>query len=143
MATAPKIHRPLNRGTPRQEHDKWRGSAAERGYDNDWHKCRDSYVLSHPLCEDCTDKGLTAEVDEVDHIIPFKGDGDDLRLDEDNLRSRCKACHTKKGRLDEWLRETYESLRRNGIGYQQARDTIIAAAMRELAYREFNDRNHS
>lgn len=131
MATAPKTHRPHNLGTPRQEHDKWRGSAAERGYDNDWHTCRDSYVDLHPLCEDCTDKGLTVVVDEVDHIIPFEGLDDRLRLDEDNLRSRCKACHTRKTRLDGWIRGLYEHLRGEGFDYYTARDAVIDKVLKE------------
>ena len=129
MATAPKTHRPLHGGTPRQEYDKRRGSAVERGYDSRWHKLRAWYVAGNPLCEDCSDKGLTVEVDEVDHVIPINGPNDPLRLDAENLRSRCKTCHTTKTyNLDRRLRGMYDGLLNSGIGYVAARDAVLNKA---------------
>jgi len=125
MATAPKTHRPLTGGTPRQEHDKRRGSAQERGYDSRWHKLRALYVLEHLLCEDCEANGLTVVVDEVDHIIPIDGKYDPLRLDAANLRSRCKACHTKKTHnWDVRIRRMYDDLIGTGIDHDEARDAV-------------------
>ena len=128
MATAPKTHKPLKSGTPRQEYDKRRGSAVERGYDWDWHKRRKWYANRHPLCEDCESRGLTVMVDEVDHVIPIDGKHDRLRLDTHNLRSRCKACHTMKTRMDDWIRGAFDELIRDGIEYEIARDATVARA---------------
>ncbi len=131
MATAPKTHRPLGSSTPRQQHDKRRGSAQERGYDARWHKLRAWYVRQHPLCQDCEARGLTVVVDEVDHVIPINGPNDQLRLDVMNLRSRCKACHAKKTRIDGWIRSMYEHLIQDGITYYRARDAVTAVALRK------------
>jgi len=133
MATAPKTHRPHTGSTPRQLYDKRRGSAQERGYNHQWHKVRASKVKDNPLCEDCEDAGLTVPVDEVDHVIPITGHGDPLRLDMHNLRSRCKACHTKKTRLDQWIRRMYDDLVGDGIDCDEARDTIIEKVKDERA----------
>ncbi|WP_395407957.1 HNH endonuclease [Pseudoduganella sp. UC29_106] len=47
----------------------------------------------HPLCVICEASGITAVVEEVDHIIPlWKGGADD----ETNLQSLCKPCHATK-----------------------------------------------
>ena len=37
---------------------------------------------------------------EVDHIVPFKGKDDPLRLDETNLQSLCRPCHATKTAAD-------------------------------------------
>ncbi len=132
MATAPKTHRPLGGTTARQQYDKRRGSAVERGYDHRWHECREWYVRRNGLCEDCAVKGLTVIVDEVDHIIPFKGSSDRLRLDHANLRSRCKACHTRKTRqFDVWIRRLWDNLMSNGTDYYTARDMLIEKVLVE------------
>ena len=132
MATAPKTHRPLNTGTPRQEHDRMRGSAQERGYDSSWHKVREIKVKQNPLCEDCEYEGLTVPVSEVDHIIPINGLDDPLRLDMLNLRSRCKRCHIKKTRMDTWIRGMYEHLTEvEGKPLDDARDMIVEKVERE------------
>ena len=127
MATAPKTHRPLNSGTARQEYDKRRGSAQERGYDWNWHKLRAWYVESNPLCEDCADNGITVVVDEVDHIIPINGKNDRLLLDAENLRSRCKACHTRKTHsMDDRNRIMFDFLIGFGHDHDDARDAVLS-----------------
>lgn len=131
MATAPKTHKPLHSGFVRIEHDKRRGSAVERGYDWTWHKLRESYVKQHPLCEDCEQDGLTVPVDEVDHIIPINGPNDPLLLDPQNLRSRCKACHVKKTRMDGRIRGMFDDLRKQGMQYDDARSIIVEKVERE------------
>ena len=130
MAMAPKTHRPLNSGTPRQEYDRRRGSAQERGYDSTWHDVRAIKVEMNPLCEDCEANGLTVLVDEVDHIIPINGKNDPLRLDMENLRSRCKACHTRKTRLDASIRGLFDGLIKQGYEYDNARDVVVDRAGR-------------
>jgi len=126
MATAPKVHRVFKGSTSRRQCDERRGSAQSRGYDVTWRKLRAIKVKRNPLCEDCEQNGLTVPVAEVDHIIPINGMNDLLRLDMQNLRSRCKACHTRKTRLlDGWIRGMYDDLIGDGIDPDDARDTII------------------
>ena len=128
MATAPKTHRPLNSGPPREEYDKRRGSASERGYDAAWHKLREIKVKQNPLCEDCEQDGLTVIVNEVDHIIPISGRDDPLRLDMENLRSMCKTCHTRKTKNDSYIRSLFDSLIGQGIDHEGARDAVVERA---------------
>lgn len=75
--------------------DPNRESASARGYDRTWRKYRLSYLRANPVCEirqKCN--GDTAA--EVDHIRPFNGKDDPLRLDTSNFQSACKACHSWK-----------------------------------------------
>lgn len=86
--------------TRARRHDR-RESASKRGYDREWAKLRHSYASEHPLCEHCQRQGLTVPVHEVDHILPFNGPGDPLRLDRSNLQSLCRPCHAKKTAQDQ------------------------------------------
>lgn len=73
-----------------------RGNTTERGYGWDWQKLARAYKAEHPLCEDCLEEDKTTVGDDVDHIIPFRGINDPLRLDWDNLRNRCRPHHNAK-----------------------------------------------
>jgi len=77
-----------------------RRSSAKRGYDAAWRRLRDAYVAEHPECEDCLLRGLHTPAREVDHVIPFQGLGDPLRLDKRNLRSLCRRHHARKTAAD-------------------------------------------
>lgn len=79
-----------------QAQDRRRGSSWKRGYDSDWRRLRDWKLRENPLCEECARQGRTAAADEVDHIKPFYGKDDPLRLDPDNLQSLCSLCHKRK-----------------------------------------------
>jgi len=87
MPYSPPAHQPL---VSAPSYDESRGSATERGYGHDWKKARKAYLAEHPICEvrssDCT---LAANL--VDHRIPLTQGG--ARLDPDNFRSSCTACH--------------------------------------------------
>jgi 5-methylcytosine-specific restriction protein A len=79
-----------------------RPSAAERGYDRKWRRLRKWYASRHPLCERCSSNGITRAMEDVHHLIPFRGVDDPLRLDPTNLQSLCKQCHSripKKGSM--------------------------------------------
>lgn len=78
-----------------QRYDRWRGSAAERGYDYRWRKARVRHLKQNPLCVHCLEKGLIVPANEVDHVIPHKGDKK-LFWDKDNWQSLCKPCHSRK-----------------------------------------------
>ena len=67
-----------------------------RGYDHRWRRLRAAWVRQNPLCVHCKAKGKVTPVQEVDHIIPFSGLDDPLRLDQSNLQSLCKSCHRIK-----------------------------------------------
>jgi len=79
------------------QYDQHRGSASSRGYDADWNRLR-LQALSRDfyLCVHCNANGEIKSATDVDHIRPFSGKEDPLRLDIDNLQSLCKACHSRK-----------------------------------------------
>ena len=82
-------HRPI------QQYDKYRSSAAERGYDSRWRKVREGYLLYHPLCVECSKVNIIEPATVVDHIVPHRGDKR-LFWDKSNWQSLCKRCHDKK-----------------------------------------------
>jgi len=77
-----------------------RGSAASRGYDNQWRKLRNSFIMHNPLCRHCEESGRVTPAQDVDHRKPFKGKDDPLRLDWNNLQSLCRQCHNIKTRRE-------------------------------------------
>ena len=68
-------------------------------YDRNWSKLRFSHLSKYPFCVDCARHGQSMVAQEVDHIIPHRGD---WRLfgDPNNLQSLCKPCHSRKTRLE-------------------------------------------
>lgn len=81
-----------------QADNRAKGSSWSRGYDAEWDRVRkkalkrDQYLCQRCLLED--DRMVPAE--HVDHIKPFGGKKDPLRLDLKNLKSLCKPCHSRK-----------------------------------------------
>jgi len=73
-----------------------RGTARQQGYDSTWEKVRALHLVAHPFCAECRTHGWVVRAKDVDHIVPFDGTGDPLRLDPMNLRSLCRACHNRK-----------------------------------------------
>lgn len=69
-----------------------RDPAAGRRYGRAWKRIRDSYVKTHPFCEECYEKGILVPVDEVHHKIPVSKGG---THDRNNLMSLCRSCHNK------------------------------------------------
>lgn len=119
MPYAPKAHSPRRSTAKPLPRRDTRASASERGYDSNWLKLRKWYVAREPLCEDCNALGRVEPVHEVDHVIPITGPDDPLRLDAENLRSRCRSHHSQKtARWDDEIREFFgrhgkaETLRR-------------------------------
>lgn len=70
--------------------------ASQRGYDSDWNRLRAAHVARQPLCVRCAEQVRAVPVAEVDHIRPFCGKADPLRLDPQNLQSLCRSCHAIK-----------------------------------------------
>ena len=86
----------------RQQYDKRRGTAAERGYNAKWRKERKLY-LSEPdnqLCAICLKDGKVTASECIDHIIPHKGDKN-LFWDINNWQPSCLKCNTKKAIREE------------------------------------------
>ena len=75
--------------------ERIRPTAKARGYDTTWHKLRTQYKREHPVCE-ILKKCTGDPTEEVDHIKPLSQGGE--RLDEENLQSTCKRCHSWKTR---------------------------------------------
>lgn len=104
MPNAPQTFRPPGmqprpEGKPQSRFDN-RESSWARGYDGDWRTVRGKHADENPLCEQCLEHGVIRPMKEVDHIIPFQGKGDPLRLDETNLQSLCRQCHANKTAAD-------------------------------------------
>lgn len=78
-----------------QQRERDRGSAHERGYDRDWSKLSIIFRREHPFCADCELRGIVKASKCVDHVIPHRGN-ESLRMDRDNLRALCWACHSVK-----------------------------------------------
>ena len=93
-----KPYRPKGRQLYTQHWDHHGQSRHERGYDTAWDKTRNAYIEENPVCELCLQKKVKEikKAEQVDHIIPFKGFDDPLRLDWSNLQSVCVPCHRRK-----------------------------------------------
>lgn len=87
------------RKAKRQQHDKWRGSSHQRGYDYRWSKARKQYIKQHALCVHCRAAGRLTEATEVDHIVPVQV-APERMYDESNWQALCKPCHTAKTNKD-------------------------------------------
>jgi 5-methylcytosine-specific restriction protein A len=77
-----------------------RGSARERGYTREWEKARLRFLMDHPLCRHCEAQGIVQAAEEVDHIVPHRGDME-LFWAMANLQALCKRCHSQKTRRGE------------------------------------------
>lgn len=69
----------------------------QQAYQNStWRKLRDTYMHSHPICEECLKQGKVTPAEDIHHKrSPFKG-GEinySLLLDPENLMALCKDCH--------------------------------------------------
>lgn len=94
MPEKPKTFRP-NGAPTKQQKDRWRGSAASRGYDAQWRKFRKAWLDANPLCVECRKAGRDTLATDVDHIVPHRGDME-LFWQEGNHQSLCGRCHKAK-----------------------------------------------
>jgi 5-methylcytosine-specific restriction protein A len=79
----------------RQQKECWRGSSPEGGFTQRGNGYVPPTVASIPVCR-ISEVGSVTAVDDVDHIAPFKGLDDPLRLDAKNLQSLCRPHHNVK-----------------------------------------------
>jgi 5-methylcytosine-specific restriction enzyme A len=92
-----------NRVANAREHDRYRGSAASRGYGHIWtRKIRPMIMRRDPTCRDPFGIGCTQQSTIGDHIIP-KPDGGTDSL-EHNLQGLCDSCHNRKIKLEQLVR---------------------------------------
>jgi 5-methylcytosine-specific restriction protein A len=75
--------------------EKYRGTAAKRGYDAVWRRLRSIVLANNPLCADCKAQGYTTLANEVHHVVKVQDDPS-RRLDVSNLMPLCKACHSAR-----------------------------------------------
>lgn len=74
----------------RNEHDRFRPNAHQRGYGSaNWRWLRTIILARDPICVACK----RAHATDIDHVIPKREGGPDSL---DNLQSLCKSCHSKK-----------------------------------------------
>jgi 5-methylcytosine-specific restriction enzyme A len=84
-----------------KEHDKRRGSATSRGYDNGWRKLRAVKARMDPLCEVCLEEGLVTPLAIVHHVRGVD-EFPELRLRLDNLKSLCRRHHDEVHEGGRW-----------------------------------------
>lgn len=83
------------RDAQRKKFDEDRGNSTKRGYDSRWQVERRAWLMEHPLCVSCENKGRTAAASVVDHIVPHKGDREKF-WDKKNWQGLCRTCHNSK-----------------------------------------------
>lgn len=85
-------HKDLERSAE-QQHDRWRGTAASRGYDHQWRATREARLRHDKyLCQPCLTSGRVTPAIDVHHKVPIRVDPS-RRLDLSNLISVCRPCH--------------------------------------------------
>ena len=73
----------------RAAREKYRPSAAARGYGARWRKLRKLVLHDDPICSVCSMQAST----EVDHVTPKASGGTDALS---NLQGICERCHSEK-----------------------------------------------
>ena len=72
---------------------------AKECYNTDtWRRFRQSYLMSHPLCELHSALNDVVPAEEVHHIVPIgqastRLEARDIAFDTNNLMSLCRHCH--------------------------------------------------
>lgn len=97
MAKLQMLKPRLATSTPKlQPTTSWGGAKSSSAlYGVRWRKLRASFLLRNPLCVHCRDAGKITPANEVDHIIPHRGDMEKF-YDQSNLQGLCKPCHSRK-----------------------------------------------
>lgn len=76
-----------------QRYEKYdRNPATRKRYGRAWKRIRDSYAASHPLCEQCLQKGEYVKTEQIHHKLPLSQGG---THDKENLIALCKECHSR------------------------------------------------
>lgn len=100
-------HTRQNRNIKR-EHSLERGISAEWHYlysSARWRKIRAAQLISEPFCRNCASKGIRTKAEDVDHIIPHRGNRQ-MFYDSSNLQSLCHSCHSRKTIAEQYASPT-------------------------------------
>ena len=65
-----------------------------------WVSFREVYLINHPNCVLCKEKGELVRANTVDHVMPISGPDDPRFLDENEVQALCGSCHSAKTRED-------------------------------------------
>lgn len=83
---------------------RFRGSPAERGYDEKWNRLSIAFRKQNPFCRWCLQINFDGLAQLVDHIIPVT-DRPDLIHSWKNLQSLCRHHHGKKFSMEVYARD--------------------------------------
>lgn len=72
-----------------------RESSSKRGYGYRWQVARKKFLAENPWCAECKRNSKHVPANQVDHIIPHKGN-QKLFWDKSNWQSMCSSCHSQK-----------------------------------------------
>ena len=75
--------------------ERYRGNAAQRGYNYRWQLYREKFLKANPLCVECLKNGQVEPATVADHIIDHKGN-QELFWDVNNHQALCRSCHSRK-----------------------------------------------
>ena len=94
----PTIYKPKKRySIPYKKHDK-QGLIQKIYNSSTWQKLRNSYLMEHPLCENCLLLNKVTPAKEVHHDREISNGNtleemQDIAFNPDNLIALCVACH--------------------------------------------------
>lgn len=83
----------------KQEYNRLQIHETHKFYNNNtWRKLRQSYLMEHPVCEDCLKENKVVLAEEIHHIKPILTGKTELEMmtlafDSNNLTALCKKCH--------------------------------------------------
>ncbi len=83
---------PERRREIRRQHDRYRGSARQRGYDATWDAFSVQVREEFPLCLWCLDRGIVTPSKEVHHLQKL-ADHPELKYEPSNVVAICSDCH--------------------------------------------------
>lgn len=92
-----------------QELDRQRGHSRARGYSRRWERRAALFRQRYPLCgmrpdgqvpvmSQCYDQGIVRAADQVDHVVPHRGDQVLFWDEQGNWQSLCRSCGSLKTR---------------------------------------------
>ena len=94
----PTIQRPAPKPKKERKQTDMRKLRQEAYQNTTWRKLRNTYLKSHPVCEECLKTGKVTPATDIHHIkSPFRNGEVNygLLLDDTNLMSLCAECHGK------------------------------------------------
>lgn len=70
-------------------------------YGRPWRKARAAFLAVHPFCVECSKMGVVQVAEDVDHIVPHRGDRA-LFWRRGNWQPLCKVHHSQKTAREVW-----------------------------------------